>query len=219
MEGKKEADTGKSLKGYEIVIGKEGERTFSLEKYRKSQAQSTQWMADRSARMVKYLQSMVETGTRSWRKASLTTKSYLLQEAEAMSRLAKAEWYREKGLEVISLQHDGIMIEMDANTYEEASKGMSAAATRACKYKVEVVVKGIQEEWDLPPLRATQESGRGEGRELSVGGIPLPPKGANTYRDESEDEDMNEMLNTAWGLGLYEDRWEDEGTGGILNEE
>ena len=54
---KKEADTGKTLKGYEIVIGKEGEKTFSLEKYRKAQAQSTQWMADRSARMVECLQS------------------------------------------------------------------------------------------------------------------------------------------------------------------
>ena len=92
----------------------------------------------------------------------------------------------------------------------EASKGMSAAATKACKYKVEVVVKGIKEDWDLPPLKATQESGRGKERELSTGGIPLPPKGANTYNDESEDEDMNEMLNTAWGLGTYEDGSEAE---------
>jgi hypothetical protein len=70
---KKEADTGKTLKGYEIKTGKEGEKTFSLEKYRKAQAQSTQWMADRSARMVEHLQSRVETGTTSWRKAGLTT--------------------------------------------------------------------------------------------------------------------------------------------------
>ena len=201
---KKEADTGKTLKGYEIRIGRDGEKVFSLEKYRKAQAQSTQWMADRSARMVEYLQSRAEKSTRSWRKAGLTTKSYLLQEAEATSRLAKAEWCREKGLEVTSLQHDGIMIGMETSRYEEASKGMSAAATKACNYKVEVVVKGIKEEWDLPPLRATQESGRGKGRELSTGGIPLPPKGAGTYNDESEDEDMNEMLNAAWGLGTNE---------------
>ena len=68
---KKEADAAKSLKGYEIAIGKEGERTFSLERYRKAQAQSTQcWMADISARMVEYLQSRVGTGTKSWRKAN-----------------------------------------------------------------------------------------------------------------------------------------------------
>jgi hypothetical protein len=76
---KKEADSGKSLKGYEIAIRKEGEKTFSLERYRKAQARSTEWMAGGSARMVEYLQSRVEEGTRSWRKASLTTKSYLLQ--------------------------------------------------------------------------------------------------------------------------------------------
>ena len=96
---------------------------------------------------------------------------------------------------------------------------MSAAATKACKYKVEVVVKGIKEEWDLPPLRATQESGRGKGGELSTGGIPLPPKGASTYNDESEDEDMNEMLNAAWGLDTNEDRSEAEDAGEILNGE
>ena len=216
---KKGADIGKTLRGYEITIGKKGERTFSLEKYRKAQAQSTQWMADRSTRMVEYLQSRVETGTMSWRKAGLTTKSYLLQEAEATSRLAKAEWCREKGLEVTSLQHDGIMIDMEANIYEEASKGMSAAATKACRYTVEVVVKGVKGEWDLPPLRATQESGRGKGRELSTGGIPLPPIGATTYKDDSEDEDMNEMLNTAWGLGTNEDMSEAGDVDEIPNEE
>ena len=141
----------------------------------------------------------------SWRKAGLTTKSYLLQEAEATSRLAKAEWCREKGLGVTSLQHDGIMIDMEASIYKEASRGMSAAATKACRYTVEVVVKGVEGEWDLPPLRATQESGRGKGRELLTGEILLPPRGATTYKDDSEDEDMNEMLNTAWGLGTNED--------------
>jgi hypothetical protein len=98
------------------------------------------------------------------------------------------------------------MIEVGTERYAEARKGMSAAATKACKYEVDVVVKGIKEEWDLPPLRATQESGRGKGRELSTGGIPLPPEGANAYRDDSEDEDMNEMLNAAWRLDLYEDK-------------
>ena len=55
------------------------------------------------------------------------------------------------------------MIEVGTERYAEACKGMSAAATKACKYEVDVVVKGIKEEWDLPPLRATQESGRGKG--------------------------------------------------------
>ena len=160
----------------------------------------------------------MDSGLDAWRKAGLTTKSYLLQEAEATSRLAKSEWCRQQGLVVTSLQHGGIMIEMGTERYTEARKGMSAAATEACKYEVEVAVKEIKEEWELPPLRATQESGRGKGRELSIGGIPLPPRGANTYRDDSEDEDMNEMLNMAWGSNEYRNESERESTSGRFNE-
>ena len=142
-------------------------------------------MADRSKRMVEFLQSRVEKGTRAWNRASLTAKSYLLQEAESTSRLAKLEWCKEKRIPVRSLQHDGVMIGVGTGRYEEARKGMSESATKASGYKVEVVIKGIEEKsrgesregvWDMPALRATQttERRRGGHREaLSTGGIPL----------------------------------------------
>ena len=123
----------------------------------------------------------------------------------------------------MSLQHDGIMIEIGPERYEEARKGMSQSATRASGYNVEVVVKGVEEkqekqgkerEWDMPPLRAmrTPERSRGKNREaLSTGGIPLPPRGGwdseeeerdgLPYRDDSEDENTNVMLNEAWRSG------------------
>jgi hypothetical protein len=60
-------------------------------------------------------------------------------------------------------------------------------------------------------LRATQttERRRGGHREtLSTGGIPLPPRGGwdseedemsrTLYRDDSEDEGINTMLNEVW---------------------
>ena len=97
---------------------------------------------------------------------------------------------------------------------------MSESATKASGYRVEVVIKGIEEKsrgesregvWDMPALRATQttERRRGGHREaLSMGGIPLPPRGGwdseedevnrTLYVDDSEDEDTNAMLNKVW---------------------
>ena len=197
---KKEADKSKSLKGYKIPIGRE---FFSLEAYRDTQTQSTAWMAKGSERMVEFLQSKVEKDTRAWKRASLTAKSYLLQEAESTSRLAKMDWCKGEGIRVTSLQHDGIMIEVDEGRYEEARKGMSRSATRACGYEVEVVVKGISaaetqveeaveeegcEDWDLGPLRSTHAAEGGGGKERRT---------TNRW-DESEDDDMNTLLQNAW---------------------
>jgi hypothetical protein len=118
---KKGADKSKSLKGYKIPIGK---GFFSLEEYRDTQTKSTAWMAKESERMVEFLQSKVEKDTRAWKRASLTAKSYLLQEAESASRLAKMDWCKGGSIKVMSLQHDGIMIEVDEGRYEEARKGI-----------------------------------------------------------------------------------------------
>ena len=214
---KKGADKSKSLKGYKIQIGEE---YFSLEEYRSTQEKSTAWMASKSNRMVDFLQSRVEKGTRAWKRASLTAKSYILQEAESTSRLAKIEWCKEERIAIRGLQHDGIMVEIGPERFEEARKGMSRSAAKASGYNVEVVIKGIEEKhrevskegaWDMPPLEATQTpKGRG-GRHretLSTGGIPLPPRGGwdseeeeisiALYRDDSEDKDTNAMLNEVW---------------------
>jgi len=214
---KKGADKSKSLKGYKIRIGEEH---FSLEEYRSTQEKSTAWMASKSNRMVEFLQSRVEKGTRAWNRASLTAKSYILQEAEFTSRLAKIEWCKEERISIRGLQHDGIMVEIGPERFEEARKGMSKSATKASGYNVEVVIKGIEEKhregnkegaWDMPPLKATQTPERRGERlrvTLSTGGIPLPPRGGwdseeeeisiAPYRDESEDEGTNTMLNEVW---------------------
>ena len=122
----KGVDKSKSLKGYKIQIGA---KRFSLEEYRSTQERSTAWLAKESNRMVEFLQSRVEKGTKAWRRASLTSKSYLLQEAESTSRPAKMDWCRERGIQVMSLQHYGIMIGIGPERYEEAREGMSRSAT------------------------------------------------------------------------------------------
>ena len=65
-----------------------------MKKYRKAQAQITQWMADisASARMVEYLQSRVEAGTRSWKKANLTTRSWKKANLTTEGHESSARW-------------------------------------------------------------------------------------------------------------------------------
>ena len=86
------------------------------------------------------------TGAGSRRKSpALRLKSYLLQEAEATSRAAKMAWCAERGLNVVSLQHDGIVIDAlpDGLSADEAAELMSSAASRAAGYEVVVEAKGI----------------------------------------------------------------------------
>ena len=76
---------------------------------------------------------------------ALKLKSYLLQEAEAVSRGAKAEWAAGQGVRVVSLQHDGVVFHAlpDGLTAEEVAEQLSAAASRAAGYEVVVEPKHI----------------------------------------------------------------------------
>ena len=64
-------------------------------------------------------------------------KSYLLQEAEAVSRATKLEWCRDNHIQVLGLQHDGIMC-AHAPDAAAAANEMSLWATAACGYPVTV---------------------------------------------------------------------------------
>ena len=193
---KKGADSSKTLKGYKIEVG---DGHFSLEEYRQEQAQSTMWMATHSESMVEYLRSRVDEGTRAWRKAPLTVKSYLLQEAESTSRLAKVRWCEGRGIRVMSLQHDGIMVKVEKDRYEEIRDGMSQSASVACGYEVEVVVKETVE--IDPPVKEESEE---EWLERNT----LRAQGGN----ESEDEELAEMLREVHS-GKFDYMVENETTG------
>ena len=72
----------------------------------------------------------------------MRVKSYLLQEAEGVSRAAKIAWCERHDVRVVSIQHDGIMVSWlpDGLTVEEVAEQMSMAASAACGY--EVIVEG-----------------------------------------------------------------------------
>ena len=79
-------------------------------------------------------------------KPALRMKSYLLQEAEAVSREAKVKWCREQGMRVLNLQHDGIFVESlpEGQTDAEVAELLGAAASRAAGYEVIVAAEWVE---------------------------------------------------------------------------
>ena len=94
-----------------LVWEKKGGALYSLDEYQRGQRKCTKLMAARSARMLEYVtEAMTQTERRKGKDPALRVKSYLLQEAEAVSRAAKVAWCEAHGLRVVNLQHDGILV-------------------------------------------------------------------------------------------------------------
>ena len=75
---------------------------------------------------------------------SLTLKSFVLQEAEAVGREAKIRTAAAMGLRAVSLQHDGIAVMgLDGERREEVARAMGEAVTAACGYTSTVTVKEV----------------------------------------------------------------------------
>ena len=77
---------------------------------------------------------------------SLTLKSYLLQEAEAVSREAKLAWLADRppSQRAISLQHDGLgIIGFPSEEWDEVAAAMSRAAEQAAGYPVVVKLEKV----------------------------------------------------------------------------
>ena len=65
----------------------EGGREYALYEYRAAQRGGTEWMADHSRRMLQFVEAaMTEKDRRAGKDPRRRLKSYLLQEAEAVSR-------------------------------------------------------------------------------------------------------------------------------------
>ena len=91
--------------------------------------------------MVEFIREGKKPGSRDFKKAGRTAKSYVLQEAECTARNAKihVSWCQSRGLRVTNLQHDGVVVAGIApGEEEEAGRGMGEAATVACGFQVEV---------------------------------------------------------------------------------
>ena len=88
------------------------------------------------------------TGIRGLR---LQWKSYVLQEAEAVSREAKIGWALQRGVPVHSLQHDCVVIGRRGRNAADVAEGavmareMSHAASSKAGYGVRVTAKWAEE--------------------------------------------------------------------------
>ena len=122
-----------------------GTLRVSLEAYHKEQQRGAAWMEEHSASMVEIIRSLAKLGTRAWEKAGRTTQSYILQEAEAVSRLAKIRKAKDLGLQVINIQHDGIATGRTAGGEPPARVAhlLGEAASAASGYVVIVVDETI----------------------------------------------------------------------------
>ena len=131
-----------------------GLRQFSMEGYREELKGSAEWMAARAGSMMDFMGQpdarAAKRGKRAKRRRrnncpDMTLKSYLLQEAEAVSREAKLAAAAVGGLRVVGLQHDGIaLVGMRDGEEADVAGRLSAASTAACGYNTTVVVERVQ---------------------------------------------------------------------------
>ena len=130
---------GRTLRGFSVRLS-DGTQ-FSVEGYRQAQSRGTAWMERRLGAMIEFIREGKKPGSRDFKKAGRTAKSYVLQEAECTARNAKIAWCRSRGLRVTDLQHDGVVVAgISPGEEEEAARGMGEAATVACGFQVEVDV-------------------------------------------------------------------------------
>jgi|EP00966_Prymnesium_polylepis_P105396 hypothetical protein len=84
---------------------------FSLTEYKKEQQLIAEQMALGAPAALELVKRASKSKTVEPHKARLTWQSYVLQEAEAAARYHKIEWCEIHGKEVLSLQHDGIIVD------------------------------------------------------------------------------------------------------------
>ena len=123
---------------------------FEPREYWRAQKESTRWMWEHAgAELREYVQAMRPRATAAAHMG--TWKSYALQEAEAAGRNEKIAWAAREGMQVLSLQHDGVIIcqvgpdGADVEEGEAIEDGLTEAVSRAVGYRVRVRVAGCAE--------------------------------------------------------------------------
>ena len=133
---------GHTLAGWQAELGQGVQ--FEPSRYRKEQEDTTAGAMKDSPRALQYLQRLWQgkAGKQDARSRRVAWKSYMLQEAEAASREAKLRWCQERGVRVVSLQHDGVVAMVSGQeALAEAAEGMARAATASSGFEVTVVPK------------------------------------------------------------------------------
>merc|ERR1711965_397598 len=85
---------------------------FDTLEYMAAQPERTAWLSRRMRRALEYIEILHKQMRETKKLPERTLRSYVLQEAEAVSRRAKIHWAREHlgGDSIINLQHDGVVV-------------------------------------------------------------------------------------------------------------
>ena len=156
---KKDMGDGRKLETLRNVsVPIPGGTSFYVERYHAELTRSASSMAAANPSMMEYLSLPGGPSkgkkklkvTRGRTNPALTLKSYILQEAESVSREAKIECIRSQSLgRVISLQHDGLGV-TDVRDPSSLAVSLTRAASEAAGYVVGVKAERV--ELPLPPL-------------------------------------------------------------------
>ena len=151
----------RSLRGVEAKIPSRPWR-FSIVEYRKEQQQLAAVIAQKAPAALEFVKHAASEKEASNFKTGMTLQSYVLQEAEAVARYHKLSWCEQNGREVLSLQHDGIIVrKRDGEDGEVAATAMTEYVRREAGFDVKIKHEDMQqvqghddeeEEWDMPPL-------------------------------------------------------------------
>ena len=152
-------------------------RTFSLASYAASRDAVTAEFSRRMPAMQQFVADWLRAHDPArWPTRALTAKSYFLQEAEGLSRRAKAAWAARRGdARVVNLQHDGLIVMLpDGVAPTDAAEGMSAACEAILGYAqpVEVKTAGAAPAVQRPP--AANEAAP-PAQLPSPASVPAPP--------------------------------------------
>ena len=118
------------MRGCQFAIEANGGR-FHLPEYIRSLEGNTEWLAQRLPAMSDFVVAFLrDQGER--KHPERTLKSYVFQEAEAISRMEKLRWAEVTGRTAVNLQHDGVLLQVrpydDVRYVERQLTGLCAAA-------------------------------------------------------------------------------------------
>ena len=134
--------------------------TFVFKEYVAEMKNGTEWLADKleaSIGFVSFIEQYFNDNRPDKRKegaAEKSLKSFVLSEAESISRDAKVEWCAQNGHACCSLQHDGIVVALKEGTdVGEVKRQLKAVSSAALGYEQPCEVKPHELPEGVDPTR------------------------------------------------------------------
>ena len=129
------------MTGLDIDIGAEGK--FDFPAFVRAQQTGTRWLHARMPAMRAFVLAHLRQrrDRRRLEHPERTLMSYVLQEAEAISRNAKMWYAKVRGHEVHNLQHDGVVMRLSRGTPAAVAVQLGEICGRALGYEQPVEVK------------------------------------------------------------------------------